>query len=81
MLSLLLQEEGEILMGRVLVFGALVRSGALSSAKAEHQGTVVNQMLQDIKGKSYLPLAADPFLIDYFKQVGTCSKLLGKFCV
>uniref|UniRef100_A0A1B6LZ48 Uncharacterized protein n=1 Tax=Graphocephala atropunctata TaxID=36148 RepID=A0A1B6LZ48_9HEMI len=62
-------EGSEILMGRVLTFGTLVRSGALTAAPVDDQVTAVSLILQDLKNKSYLPLVGDPFLIDYLNQV------------
>ncbi|XP_054272088.1 myb-binding protein 1A-like [Macrosteles quadrilineatus] len=62
-------EEREILLGRVLSFGVLVRSQIIHQASKDDQATLLKQFFQDMKEKSYLPLLGDPFLIDYLKQV------------
>lgn len=57
------KEEGHVCMGQILAYGALIESGLLvKTGTAEEQRTVVKQLLDLSKKRSYLPHLVDTFL-------------------
>ena len=61
-----LQEEGEYMRGKMLSYGAVVRSG---QATVEQLGIVVDKLLLLSSKRSYLSLPAHTFIAEAFNQV------------
>ncbi|XP_065349756.1 myb-binding protein 1A isoform X2 [Cloeon dipterum] len=55
-------EEGDLLLGKILFAGALLRSGRLQTFSDEEKGQVVEGLVGAMSKRSYLPLIAAPFL-------------------
>ncbi|CAB3378446.1 Hypothetical predicted protein [Cloeon dipterum] len=55
-------EEGDLLLGKILFAGALLRSGRLQTFSDEEKGQVVEGLVGAMTKRSYLPLIAAPFL-------------------
>ncbi|XP_050532130.1 uncharacterized protein LOC126900458 [Daktulosphaira vitifoliae] len=57
-------EEGDVLSGKVLCYGATIRSGLFGSSSTETQKFIVTELLNNTKTRSYLPLLTYKFLIE-----------------
>lgn len=69
LLSLAVQEKGEIYTSQVLTCGAILRSGLFLKGNQEEQQKVIEILLNAGKKRSYLASAAVTFLIDLFEQI------------
>ncbi|KAL4148695.1 hypothetical protein QTP88_002866 [Uroleucon formosanum] len=49
-------EEGDVLFGKVLCYGATIRSGIFSAGTMDTQKAIVVELLSNMKTKSYLPI-------------------------
>ncbi|KAF4530902.1 hypothetical protein B566_EDAN017817 [Ephemera danica] len=56
-------EEGEVCCGRVLAFGAVIRSRIFMKSTTEQQKYILNQMVEASEQKSYLPQLLSSFVI------------------
>lgn len=63
------QEEGEVLVGQVLTYGASIRSGLFMKAPTELQQEILKLLLERAKEKSYLPLLVYTFIFEYMDKV------------
>ncbi|XP_026809583.1 rDNA transcriptional regulator pol5-like isoform X2 [Rhopalosiphum maidis] len=57
-------EEGDVLSGKVLCYGAMIRSGIFSSGAIDTQKAIVAELLSNMKTRSYLPLLTYKFLTE-----------------
>ncbi|VVC26651.1 Armadillo-type fold,DNA polymerase V,Armadillo-like helical [Cinara cedri] len=57
-------EEGDILSGKVLCYGSMIRSGVFSAGSIDTQKAIVAELLNNMKKKSYLPLLTYKFLTE-----------------
>lgn len=64
-----MQEEGDVLSGKVLCYGAMIRSGIFSSGPINTQKAIVVELLNNIKARSYLPLLTYKFLTEGIDSV------------
>ncbi|XP_050437310.1 uncharacterized protein LOC126843678 [Adelges cooleyi] len=55
-------EEGDILSGKVLCYGATIRSGLFGTASMDDQKSIVAELLNNTKTRAYLPLLTYKFL-------------------
>ena len=74
-----LQEEGEVLSGRILAYGAAMRSKIFSSGAIELQQAVISEMLSKSKERSYLPLLTYTFITEFIKTVRLVFELYMQF--
>jgi hypothetical protein len=56
-------EEGDVWLGRILFYGALLRSGHMQNASKNVKTEVIGALLEASTKKSYLPAIAAPFLV------------------
>lgn len=56
-------EEGDLWLGRILFYGAIIRSNVLSRVNKEQQTEVVKGLVEASNKRSYLPSLAAPFLV------------------
>jgi len=56
-------EEGDLCLGRIFFYGALIRSDQLQKASKKEQTEVLEGLLGAASKKSYLPSMAAPFLV------------------
>lgn len=68
-LTVNLQEEGDILSGKVLSYGAMIRSGHFSTASVNSQQCIIAELLNNMKSRSYLPLLTYKFLAEGINKV------------
>ena len=64
------QEEGEYMRGKILCYGAIIRSG---QANAEQLGDILQKLVSLSAKRSYLAIPAHKIIIEGFQQV--CLKL------
>lgn len=57
-------EEGDVLSGKVLCYGAMIRSGVFSAGSIDTQKAIVVELLNNMKTKNYLPLLTYKFLTE-----------------
>ncbi|KAK9297581.1 hypothetical protein QLX08_008798 [Tetragonisca angustula] len=70
-------ENGDIYMGRILAYGALIRSKILSKSIDVIQQQTIQDLINSGKQRSYLSFVSISFLIEYINQVDTeCIKKL-----
>lgn len=65
----MLQEEGDVLSGKVLCYGAVIRSGMFATGSTETQKAIIVELLNNMKTRSYLPLLTYKFLIEGLDSV------------
>lgn len=68
-----LQEEGDILSGKVLSYGAMIRSGNFGAAPVNSQQCIIVELLNNMKSRSYLPLLTFKFLTEGINKVSKLS--------
>ncbi len=64
-----LQEEGEVLTGRILAYGVALRSKVFFNGELELQQEIMAEMLAKSKERSYLPPLTYTFIIDFINSV------------
>ncbi|CAD1478873.1 unnamed protein product [Heterotrigona itama] len=70
-------ENGDIYMGRILAYGALIRSKILSKNIDIIQQQIIQDLINAGKQRSYLSFVSISFLIEFINQVDTeCIKKL-----
>lgn len=62
-------EKGEILTGRILAYGVAFRSKIFLNSSVDVQQDVIIDMLTKCKERSYLPLLAYTFLVDFLHTI------------
>lgn len=67
------QENGDIYMGRILAYGALIRSKILSKSIDVIQQQTIQDLINAGKQRSYLSFVSISFLIEFINQVDTES--------
>ncbi|XP_017879918.1 myb-binding protein 1A-like protein [Ceratina calcarata] len=68
-------ENADIYMGRILAYGALIRSKVLSNSTVEKQLETVQDLINAGKQRSYLSFVSTSFLIEFINQVDSnCIK-------
>lgn len=69
MLVILFQENADIYMGRILAYGALIRSTLLSKSASEIQLQILQNLVNAGKQRSYLSFISVSFLVEFINQV------------
>lgn len=72
-LLIVLKEEGEVLSGKILAYGVAMRSKIILNGPVELQQAVLSEILTSSKERSYLPLLAYTFIMDFIKSVSTIT--------
>lgn len=72
-----LQEEGDVLTGRILAYGVALRSKVFVNASVQLQQEILSDMLTKCKDRSYLPLLVYTFLVDFLHTVSFPSYHIG----
>lgn len=57
-------EEGDVLSGKVLCYGAMIRSGIFGVGSMDTQKAIVAELLSNMKTRSYLPLLTYKFFTE-----------------
>lgn len=55
--------------GKVLCYGAMIRSGVFSAGSIDTQKAIIAELLSNMKTKSYLPLLTYKFLTEGIDSV------------
>lgn len=63
------QEEGDVLSGKVLCYGATIRSGVFETGSMDTQKAIVSELLSNMKTRNYLPLLTYKFLTEGIESV------------
>ncbi|XP_043262610.1 myb-binding protein 1A isoform X2 [Colletes gigas] len=62
-------ENADIYMGRILAYGALIRSKMLSKSTVDIQMQIVQELINRGKQRSYLSFPSTSFLIEFVNQI------------
>lgn len=65
----ILQEEGDILSGKVLCYSAMIRCGVFSAGSMDTQKSIVAELFNNMKTRSYLPLLTFKIFTDGIDSV------------
>lgn len=64
-----LQEEGEVLGGRILAYGVAMRSKVFMNGTVDLQQAMIGEMLKKSTERSYLPLLTYTFVTEFIRTV------------
>lgn len=62
--------------GKVLCYGAMIRSGVFAAGSIDTQKTIVSELLNNMKTRTYLPLLTYKFFTEGIDSVCDFDKLL-----